>query len=98
MMIPPKILMAVMIRHGDGVAAHELRGAIHGAEEGAFLLQLPAPALGFLVVDQAGGQVRVDRHLLAWNGVEREARAHFGDTRRALGDNDEVDRDQDARR
>ena len=40
-------------------------------------------------------QVRVDRHLLAGNGVEGEARADFGDTRRALGDDDEIDRDQD---
>ena len=40
-------------------------------------------------------QIRVDRHLLAGDGVEREARADFGDTRRALGDHDEIDRDQD---
>ena len=80
---------------GDGVAADEFRGAVHGAEEGALLLQLAAPALGFLVVDQAGREVGVDRHLLAGHGVEREARADLGDTRRALGDHDEVDRDQD---
>ncbi len=29
---------------GDGVAAHELGGTVHGAEEGAFLLQLAAAA------------------------------------------------------
>ena len=80
---------------GDGVAAHEFRGAVHGAEEGAFLLELAAPALRLLVVDQAGGQVGVDRHLLAGDGVEGEARADFGDARRALGDHDEIDRDQD---
>jgi len=82
---------------GDGVAAHELRGTVHGAEEGAFLLELPAPALRFLVVDQAGGQVRVDRHLLAWNGVEREARPNFRNTRRTLCDHDEIDGDEDGK-
>ena len=80
---------------GDGVAAHELRGAVHGAEEGAFLLQLAPAALRLLLVDQAGRQVGVDRHLLAGDGVEGEARADLGDTRRALGDDDEVDGDQD---
>ena len=79
----------------DGVAAHELRGTVHRAEEGALLLEFAAPALGFLVVDQAGRQVGVDRHLLARDGVEGEAGADFRDTGRALGDNDEVDRDDD---
>ena len=48
-----------------------------------------------LFVDQAGREIGVDRHLLAGNGVEGEARADFGDTRRALGDDEEIDRDQD---
>ena len=80
---------------GDGVAAHEFRGAVHRAEEGAFLLQLAAAALRLLVVDQAGGEVGVDRHLLAGDGVEGEAGADLGDARRALGDDDEIHRDQD---
>ena len=80
-------------RHG--VAADEFRGAVHGAEEGALLLELAAAALGLLVVDQAGREVGVDRHLLAGDGVEREARADFGDARRALGDDHEIDGQQD---
>ncbi|MGY4439605.1 hypothetical protein ACVW04_002387 [Bradyrhizobium sp. LM2.3] len=40
---------------GDGVAADEFRGTVHGAEERALLFQLAAPALGFLVVDQPCG-------------------------------------------
>ena len=80
---------------GDGVAAHEFRGAVHRAEEGAFLLELAAAQLRLLVVDHAGRKVGVDRHLLAGDGVEGEARADLGDARRALGDDDEVDDDQD---
>ena len=80
---------------GDGVAAHEFRGAVHRAEEGAFLFQFAAAPLRLLVVDQAGGKIGVDRHLLAGDGVEGEAGADFGDTRGALGDDDEVHHDQD---
>lgn len=78
------------------VAAHEFRGTVHGAEEGAFLFQLAAAALRFLFIDQAGRKVGIDGHLLAGNGVEGKARAHFRDTRRALGDDEEIDDDQDA--
>ena len=37
---------------GDGVAAHEFRGAVHGAEEAAFVLELLAAAARLLLVDQ----------------------------------------------
>ena len=95
MMMPPKMLMAVMMQAGDGVAAHEFRGAVHRAEEGAFLFEFAPAKLRCLVVDHAGRKIGIDRHLLAGNGVEGEARADFGDTRRALGDDDEIDDDQD---
>ena len=80
---------------GDRVAAHELAGAVHRAEELGFLADLGAAALGLLLVDQAGVQVGVDRHLLAGHRVEREARADFGDALGALGHDDEVDDDED---
>ncbi len=80
---------------GDRIAAYELRGTVHRTEERAFLLQLAAAALRFLFIDDAGGQIRIDRHLLAGNGIQCEARADFGDTGGTLGDNDEVDGDQD---
>src|SRR4029078_8460380 len=57
---------------GDGVTTHELGGAVHGAEEGAFLLQLAATARRLLLVDQAGIEIGIDGHLLAGYGVERE--------------------------
>ncbi len=80
---------------GDRVAADEFRGAVHGAEKRAFLLELAPACLGFLVVDHAGGKVGVDRHLLAGDGVEGEAGADLGDAGGALGDDDEVHHDQD---
>ena len=87
---PPTRLMAVMSRPGDGVAAHELRRAVHGAEEARFVLQRLAALLGLLLVDQAGREVGVDRHLLAGHRIEREARRDLRDAPRALGDDDEV--------
>ncbi len=80
---------------GDGVAAHELGGAVHGAEEAAFVLEPLAPPPGFLVVDRAGRELGVNRHLLAGHRVEVEARRDFGDAPRALGDDDEVHHHQD---
>ena len=80
---------------GDRVAADEFRCAVHRAEEGAFLLELAPARLRHLLVNEAGREVGVDRHLLAGNGVESEARADLGDAGRALGDDQEVDRHQD---
>jgi hypothetical protein len=79
----------------DRVAADEFRRAVHRAEEGAFLLELAPARLRHLLVDEAGREVGVDRHLLSRNGVEGEARADLGDAGRALGDDEEVDRHQD---
>jgi hypothetical protein len=80
---------------GDRVATHEFRGAVHGAEEAGFVFQILAPAPRFLLVDQAGGKVGVDRHLLARHGIEVEAGCHFGDASGALGDDHEIDDHQD---
>ena len=80
---------------GHGVAAHELGRAVHGAEEGRFLLQLLAAQLGLILGDQARRQIGVDRHLLAGHGVQGEASRHFGDPGRALGDDDEVHHQDD---
>ena len=74
----------------DRVAAHEFRGAVHGAEEAAFVFQRLAALFGGLLVDQAGRKIGVDRHLLARHGVEVEARGDFGDAAGALGDDDEI--------
>ena len=75
---------------GDGVAADEFRGAVHGAEEAGFVFQVLAPPPRLLFVDQAGIEIGVDRHLLARHGVQVEARRDFGDAARALGDDHEI--------
>ena len=76
---------------GDGVAAHELAGTVHGAEEVGFLGHFLAPLAGLGFADQAGVEVGVDRHLLARHRVKREARGDFGDPAGAFGDHNEVD-------
>ena len=58
---------------GDGVAAHEFRGAIHGAEEAGFVFQSLAPPPRVLLVDQAGGKIGVDRHLFARHRIRGES-------------------------
>ena len=80
---------------GHGIAAHELGGTVHGAEEVGFFLHLGAAALGFGFVDQASVQVGVHGHLLAGHGVQGEAGRDFGDTLGTLGDHHEVDHHQD---
>jgi len=80
---------------GDGVAAHEFGGAVHGAEKAAFVLELLAAAARFFLVDQPGGEIGVDRHLLAGHGVQVKARSDFGDSARAFRDHHEIDDHQD---
>ena len=80
---------------GDGVAADEFRGAVHGAEEAGFVFQGLAPPPRVLLVDQAGIEIGVDGHLLAGHGIEVKARRHFGDAAGALGDDHEVHDHQD---
>ena len=76
---------------GDGVTAHEFAGTVHGTVEIGFLRHLGAALLGLALVDQAGVEVGVDGHLLARQGIQGEACAHFGDAPGALGDHHEVD-------
>ena len=79
---------------GDGVALHELRRAVHRAVEVGLARDLGAALAGLLLVDQAGAEIGVDRHLLAGHRVQREARGDFGDAAGALRDDDEVDADE----
>ena len=79
----------------DGVAAHELRGAVHRAVEVGLVLDLHAALARLGVGDLAGVQVGVDRHLLAGHGVEGEARADLGDAPGAARDHDELDDHED---
>jgi hypothetical protein len=54
---------------GNRVAAHELARAVHGAEEGAFVLQIFATFACLSLIDEACREIGVDRHLLAGHGV-----------------------------
>ena len=98
MMIPPKMLMAVMIRPAMASPRTNFEAPSMAPKKALSSSSSRRRRWRLLVVDQAARQVGVDRHLLARNGVERETRANLGDTRRALGDDDEIDRDEDARR
>ena len=80
---------------GDGVASHEFRCAVHGAEKRTLLFEFGAPAPCLLLIDQSSRQIGIDRHLLARNRVERKPRSHFGDAACALGDHHEIDGDED---
>ena len=55
---------------------------------------MAAPA-GLVLVDEAGVEVGVDRHLLAGHGVEGEAGSDLGDAAGTVGDDDELDDRQD---
>ena len=75
---------------GNGVAADELRGAVHGAVKGRFIFQPAAPVAGLGLIDQTGRQIGVDRHLLAGHGVQGKTRRDFGNSAGAFGDDDEI--------
>ena len=59
---------------GDGVAADELAGTVHGPEEVGLRVTSSRRRWASCFVDQAGVQVGVDRHLPAGHAVERTAR------------------------
>ena len=80
---------------GDGVAAHEFAGAVHGPVEIGLLFDAAPAFAGLRFVNDAGVEFGVDGHLFAGEGVQGEAGRHFGDAPGALGDHDEIDHDED---
>ncbi len=80
---------------GDGVAADELAGAVHGAVEVRLLGDLLPSGAGLLVGQKPGVQIGVDGHLLAGQGVQGEPRAHLGDPACAFRHHYEVDDHED---
>ena len=77
------------------VSLHEFARTIHGAIEIRLGRDFAATGLGFFRRNQSGGEIGVDRHLFAGQGIEGEARGNFGDAARTLGHDDEVDDHQD---
>ena len=57
---------------------------------------LLAALLGGVLVDDAGVQVGINRHLFAGHGIQGESGGDLRDASRALGDHRKVDQDQDA--
>ena len=80
----------------DRVALHEFGRTVHGAKEVGLLGDLFAALLGGVLVDHAGVQVGINRHLFAGHGIQGESGGYFRDASRTLGDHREVDQDQDA--
>ena len=79
----------------DGVAADELAGTVHRAEEVGLAIDLVAAAVRLVLVDQPGVQVGVDGHLPAGQAVEHEPGGDLADPRGPPGDHHELDHDQD---
>src|SRR6185369_7540227 len=76
---------------GDGIAADELAGTIHGPEKVGLAGDLDSPALGLFFVDGSRVQVGIDRHLPAGHTVQSEAGRHFADPGGAFGNDQELD-------
>ena len=85
----------MMMMRGDGVALDELRATVHRAVEVGLGGDVRAAPAGLVLVDEAGVQVGVDRHLLAGHGVEGEPGADLGDPAGTVGDDHELDDDED---
>ena len=90
---------ARMLMPGDQDARHRIalrepRRAVHRSVELGFGRKLFAARAGLCFVDQAGVQVRVDRHLLSGQRIQRESRRDFRDADRAMVDDDILNRDQ----
>ena len=79
---------------GYRITAHELAGTVHGTVKIRFPGYILAPPERSLLVDNAGVQVGVDRHLLAGHGVEGEPCRDFRHAPGALGDHHEIDNHQ----
>ena len=82
---------------GDGLAAHEPAGAIHGGEEVGVALDLEACRPGLLARKGPGLDLGIDRHLPPRQPVEREPGRDFARPRRSGSDDDELD-DRDDRK
>ncbi len=78
--------------HGrQRVALREPNGAVHRAVKIGLAPDSVAPLTRFLVVDDTGIQVGVNRHLPPGHRVEGESRRDFRDADRAVVDDHELD-------
>ncbi len=80
---------------GGGVATHELGCTVHRTVEVRFLAHFLAPLACLFLGEQAGVEVGVDRHLLAWHRIQGEPRGDFRHAGGTLGDHHEIDHHDD---
>ena len=79
----------------DGITPDELAGAVHGSIEVRLERQTSSLTSGLVLGDEPSGQVAVDAHLLAGQGVQGEPGSDFRHASRALGDHHELDNHDD---
>src|SRR5262249_1105758 len=77
------------------VAANELAGTVHGPEKVGLAVDRVAPTVGFVLVDESGMEISVDRHLPSWQAVEHESGGDFADAGRTPGNHHKLDHDED---
>jgi hypothetical protein len=80
---------------GDGITPDELAGTVHRAVEVGFSRDLFASGPGLIFGNEPGVEVGVDAHLLTGHRVQCESRGDLGHPTSALGDNNELDNDDD---
>ena len=79
---------------GHGIASHEFACTVHRAIEVGFFLDFESAGCGGEFVNDAGVELGVDGHLFTRHRVQGESRGDLGNTARALGDDDEIDDDE----
>ena len=77
------------------IALHEFGRTIHRTVEIGLNRNFAAAFARFVSADEACGNIGVNRHLLARQGVQHKAGGHFGHAACAFGDDDHVDDHQD---
>ena len=82
---------------GYRVTRHKLGGTVHGAEEVRLLREFFTAFFGRLLVNHAGVQIGVNRHLFSWHRIQCETCVHFRHSASALGHHDEVDDHQNSK-
>ncbi len=80
---------------GNRIAAHEFTGTVHRAVKVCFLRHFGTAFFRLIFTNDARVEIGVDSHLFTGHAVKHEARAHFSDTPGTLGDNHEVDDNED---
>ncbi len=75
---------------GDRITANKLAGTIHGSVKIGFRFDLAPAFARFLLGDEAGIEICINRHLLTGHGIQGEACRDFRHPTRTFGDHDKV--------